>query len=186
MRFWHSFGMRPLTLCTGRFWAAQGRHGSAAVPACFRLPAGARLGLAALQVVPEGGRQAVLPGFLGRLGRSIGMPGRLWLIGRHRGPLAKLRAELADPRPRVNRCLVFPRQRRGGRLRAHPSGAGRRGYPGGGAAGSGTAATSRAWRRSWSFSPGRIGARCPRSLGRWLPAGHDRTMAELWKIDESR
>jgi hypothetical protein len=35
------------------------------------------------------------------------------------------------------------------------------------------------------FLPGRIGARCPRFLERWLPAGHDRTMAELWKIDES-
>ena len=110
MRIWHSFGMRPPTFCTGRLWAAQGRRGSAVVAARVWLPAGSRLGLAALQVVAQGRSQAVLPGPLRRLGRGgpgAGMLG-LWLIGRHRGPLAKLSAELADAGPWVNRdsCVL--------------------------------------------------------------------------------
>jgi hypothetical protein len=114
LRFRHSFGMRPLTLCTGRLWAAQGRRGSAVAAVWFGLAAGPGLGLAAFQVIPQGGSQAVLPGPLGRLGWGTGMFGRFWLIGRHRGPLAKLPAELPDAGPGVNRDPGVPRLRLGG------------------------------------------------------------------------
>src|SRR6185436_5315889 len=102
--------MRPPTCCTGRLWAAQGRRGLAVLAARSGLPAGPRLGLAALQVVAQGRSQAVLAGPLRRLGRvgpGAGMLG-LWLFGRHRGPLAKLPAELADAGPRVNRDGCAP------------------------------------------------------------------------------
>jgi hypothetical protein len=100
--------MRPLTLCTGRLWAAQGRRGSAVVAVWSGLAAGPCLGFAAFQVIPQGGRRAVLPRPLGRFGRDTGMLGRFWLIGRHRGPLAKLPAELPDAGPGVNRDPVCP------------------------------------------------------------------------------
>src|SRR5262245_57893598 len=130
--------MRRLTLCTGRLWAAQGRRGSAVVALRLGFPARPRLGFPALQVVAQGRGQAVLSGSLGRLGHSGPGGGVLgvWLVGRHRGPLAKLLAELADAGPEVNRggappVTRRPRRRSGGRPPARPSGAERRGYPGG-------------------------------------------------------
>ena len=101
--------MRPLTLCTGRFWEAQGRRWSAILVAGAGFSPGPRLGFATLQIVPKGGRETIRLIGLGLRVRdgdirpfAVRILGRFWLAGRHGDPLTELRAELTDASFQVN------------------------------------------------------------------------------------
>ncbi len=156
-----------------------------------RLPAGPRLGLAAFQIVPQGGRQAGPMAFAGPLARSVHPWTKssaflaCWRTWRTPGrPLATLGAELADAASQVNRAAA----------RCSGSAAC---VPGVHQALKGADILAMAPPALETVPPTphgddhehspqcRIGARRPRFLARWLPTRHDRTMAELWKIDES-